>query len=148
MHAFPHHYRVAASGAAEGAVSVSSAGLDTLDTNAPPEFDGPAGFWSPETMLAAAVANCYVLSFRAVARASRLPWQSLEVQVDGELDRVDGVTRFTRFTIAAQLCLPEGASETLAATVLEKSKKVCLVTNSLQSECVLQPQVLTGCVPA
>lgn len=148
MHAFPHHYRVTASGGPEGSVPVSSTGLDTLHTNAPPEFDGPPGCWSPETLLAAAVANCYLLSFRAVARASRLAWQSLEVQVVGELDRVDGVTRFTRFSIDAQLCLAEGASETLAATVLEKSKKVCLVTNSLQCECVLVPRVLAGCEPA
>ena len=64
------------------------------------------------------------------------------------LDRVDGVTRFTRFVISARLCLADGASEALARTVLDKSKKVCLVTNSLQSECVLEAEVLTGCEAA
>lgn len=148
MHPFPHHYRVNAEGSTAGTVRVSSQGLATLETSAPPEFDGPEGHWSPETLLAGAVANCYVLSFRAVARASKLEWESLDVDVDGVLERVEGVTRFTRFVISARLCLAEGASETLAGTVLEKSKKVCLVTNSLQAECVLQPEVLTGCAAA
>ncbi len=148
MHPFPHRYQVNASGGAAGNVRVSSRGLPSLDTSAPPEFDGPAGHWSPETLLAGAVADCYILSFRAVARASKLEWQSLDVDVQAVLDRVEGVTRFTRFVISARLCLAEGASETLAHTVLEKSKKVCLVTNSLQAECVLEPVVLTGCEAA
>jgi organic hydroperoxide reductase OsmC/OhrA len=145
MHPFPHLYHVTADGRAEGVVRVAAEGLPALDTSAPPEFDGPPGLWSPETMLAGAVANCFILSFRAVARASRLDWQALDVSVEGVLDRVDGVTRFKRFEIAARLCLPEGASETLARTVLDKAKKVCLVTNSLNADCVLQAQVLAGC---
>lgn len=145
MHPFPHHYHVAASGGESGSVRVRAQGLPELQTSAPPEFDGPPGYWSPETLLAAAVADCYVLSFRAVARASRLQWQSLEVGVEAVLDKVDGVNRFTHFKLAPRVCITDPETETLALSVLAKAKKVCLVTNSLNGECELEPVVLTGC---
>lgn len=141
MHPYPHRYSVQAAGSATGNVAVTSEGLPALDTNAPPEFDGPAGFWSPETLLVASIANCYVLSFRAVARASKLEWQELDVDVEGTLDRVEGVTRFVKFTVAPRLTIADPARESLARTVLEKSKRACLVTNSLTGECELQPEI-------
>ena len=39
------------------------------------------------TLLIAAVADCFILTFRAVARASRFEWISLGCTVDGVLDR-------------------------------------------------------------
>jgi organic hydroperoxide reductase OsmC/OhrA len=145
MHPFPHQYRVKAQGTLEGSVPVWAEGLpeiDTIDTNAPPEFGGPEGYWSPETLLVAAVANCYVLSFRAIARASKLPWEAIDVGVEGVLERVDGVTRFTRFTVTPVLTLQAGSTASgLAETVLKKAKTSCLVTNSLNAECELQAMV-------
>lgn len=141
MHQFPHHYRVQAGGTAEGPVRVACEGVPDIATHAPPEFDGPPGYWSPEGLLVASVADCYILSFRAAARASRLAWASLAVDVEGVLERVDGVTRFTRFRIAPRLVLAAEASETLAQAVLQKAKSLCLVTNSLNAACELAPQV-------
>ena len=139
--ALPHHYEVRAYGTAEGEVRVSAEGLPDLPTQAPPEFGGPGGYWSPETMLLGAVANCYLLSFRAVARASKLEWQALAIDVEALLERVEGVTRFTRFTLRPRLELAAGASGTLAETVLKKAKSVCLVTNSLHADFELAPSV-------
>lgn len=144
MHPFPHHYHVQAEGATTGAVRVSTDAAPTLETHAPPEFDGPGGSWSPESLLVAAVADCYILSFRAVARASKLEWQSLSVAVEGVLDRVDGVTRFVGFTVAPRLTICSAEREHLATMVLEKSKRACLVTNSLTAECALQPEISVG----
>ena len=143
MHPFPHHYHASASGLATGSVDVSDGRL-RIATQAPPEFGGPEGFWSPETLLVASIADCYILSFRAVARASKLEWQQLDVAVEGVLDRLDGVTRFVKFIVRPRLVLPDPERESLAATVLEKSKRSCLVTNSLSAECELAPEI-TAC---
>jgi organic hydroperoxide reductase OsmC/OhrA len=149
MHPFPHRYHVQADGEAAGPVRVSTDAVPTLDTHAPPEFDGPPGYWSPESLLVASIADCYILSFRAVARASKLEWRSLAVDVEGVLDRVDGVTRFVGFTVSPRLTICSAEREHLAATVLEKSKRACLVTNSLTAECTLQPRISIGeCVGA
>lgn len=149
MHPYPHHYRVQAQGSATGSVPITGPSLPTLETNPPPEFDGPAGYWSPETLLVAAVADCYILSFRAVARASKLEWQSISVDVEGVLDRVEGVTRFVEFTVTPRLSICSAEREHLAQTVLEKSKRACLVTNSLSGECKLAPEIsICDCVGA
>ena len=142
MHPYPHRYRVRACGAASGSVAVRTADAPELETNPPPEFDGPRGYWSPETLLAAAVADCYVLSFRAVARASKLAWRELDVDVEAVLDRIDGSARFTAFRVVPRLVLESEQQQSLALTVLEKSKRACLVTNSLNADVELAPEIV------
>jgi organic hydroperoxide reductase OsmC/OhrA len=131
MQALPHRYLVTATAAATGDVELASPGLPALVTAPPAEFGGPGNLWSPETLLVAAVADCFILTFRAIARASKLDWVALECGAEGVLDRVDGVTRFTQITVRARLTVPAGASESLAARLLEKAEHGCLVTNSL-----------------
>jgi organic hydroperoxide reductase OsmC/OhrA len=140
---FPHHYRASAHGGPAEHVEVRDRQLRLL-TNAPPEFGGPDGVWSPETLLVAAVADCYVLSFRAVARASRLDWEALDVDVEGVLDRADGITRFVRFDIKATLALMSESDAPRAPAVMERAKRSCLITNSLNCDCVLLPRITAG----
>lgn len=141
MHEFPHHYKVSAQSAREGVVQVSSPQLPSLETMPPPEFGGDPGYWSPETLLAAAVADCFILSFRAVARASKLEWDTLDCDVEGKLERVDGVTRFTHFEVRARLRITDPDARDKAVRALEKSEKVCLITQSLNAETTLHCQV-------
>lgn len=141
MHEFPHHYRVTAQSVREGVVQVSSPQLPTLDTMPPPEFGGEPGYWSPETLLAAAVADCFILSFRAVAQASRIEWDTLACDVDGTLERVDGVTRFTHFEVHARLRITDPEARDKAVRALEKSEKVCLITQSLNAKTTLDCQI-------
>ena len=75
-----------------------------------------------------------ILTFRAIARASKLEWTEIEMQVDGTLDRVDRVTRFTHFDIQARLRVPAGTDADKAQLLLEKAEKNCLVSNSLNAE--------------
>jgi len=143
MHEFPHHYIVRASGGPEAEVSVSADGLETIPSAPPAEFGGPGDRWSPETLLAAAIADCFILSFRAVARASRLSWTALDCDVDAKLDRENKVTRFTEFRVNATLEVPADTDEEKARRLLEKAKNACLVTNSLSSETHLNAEVKT-----
>jgi uncharacterized OsmC-like protein len=131
MQDYPHRYLASARGRSEGEIDTASPGLASIPTMAPAEFGGPGDRWSPETMLVASVANCFILTFRAVARGSRFEWNALSCEVTGVLDRVDGVTRFTDFDIAVTLHLPPGADAHKALRIAERSESVCLVTNSL-----------------
>jgi organic hydroperoxide reductase OsmC/OhrA len=144
MHPYPHHYTVFAAAESTGDVAISAAGLPTLATAPPAEFDGPGDRWSPETLLCAAVADCFILSFRAVARASKFEWSGLECNVQGKLDRVEGRTRFTEIVVNATLRAPAGTDAELARRLMEKSEHVCLVSNSLAAERHLNPTVIVG----
>jgi organic hydroperoxide reductase OsmC/OhrA len=143
MQKYPHHYRVTASGAAEGEVTLESPNLPPLATAAPAEFGGPGDRWSPETLLAGAVADCFVLTFRAVARASKLPWSSLRCDVDGTLDRVERTTRFTEFSLHVRLEVPAGVDEREALGALERAEQSCLITRSLAGSSHLDASVVT-----
>lgn len=134
MHPYPHLYLVQASATPEGDVPVTSAGLPTLVTAPPPEFDGPGGRWSPETLLCAAVADCFLLSFRGVARANKFEWRSLECEVEGTLNRLEGKTRFTHMVVRARLHVPAGTDEAKSVQLLERAEHVCLISNSLNAE--------------
>jgi len=144
MQSLPHHYRVAAAATTESAVTLSAAGLQPIASAPPAEFGGPGDLWSPESLLVAAVADCFVLSFRAVARASRLDWISLACEVDATLERQDGMTLFTKFLTTARLEVPAGADAERARKLLTKAEQVCLITNSLKAECHLDADVRTS----
>jgi len=142
MKPFPHHYSVAARATPGGSVPISSAGLAELETAPPPDFDGPGGLWSPENFLVAAVADCFVLTFRSVARAGKLAWERLECTTEGVLDRAAGVTQFTRFSTQATLIVPPGTDLAKARDLLERAEKLCLIANSLRGERHLDARVV------
>lgn len=131
MQDFPHHYHVTAAASGDENVALTSPGLVSLESAAPAEFGGPGDQWSPETLLAAAVADCFILSFRAIARASRFEWLSLECKVDAVLDKVEKVTQFTEIHEKVVLEVPAGTDERKAMRLLERAEHVCLVTNSM-----------------
>ena len=141
MQDFPHQYRVSAGAKNSGNVVLSSDGVADLPSAAPAEFGGPGDQWSPESLLVASVADCFILSFRAIAQASRLDWDSLSCNVDGTLDRIDRVTQFTGFKVSATLHVPLGSNEENAQRLLEKAEHACLITNSLKAESELEATV-------
>ena len=142
MRYFPHHYKVAATAGPDGDVSLSGDGLDAIPSAPPAEFGGPGDKWSPETLLVAAVADCFILSFRAIAEASKLSWISLKCEVEGTLERKEGATKFTEFVIRATLSVPQDMKEERAHRLLEKVKESCLIANSLSGTIHLDAVVL------
>ena len=131
MQDFPHHYVTSAVARHDSNVELSSPGLETLESAGPPEFGGPGDLWSPETLLSAAIADCFILSFRAIARASKFDWISLRCNVDAVLDKVEKVTQFTEIHETVVLEVPPGSDEAKAMRLLERAEHVCLITNSM-----------------
>ena len=142
MHPFPHRYHVTATASNDTDVQLTAPGVATIKSAAPVEFGGPGDLWSPESLLVASVADCFVLSFRAIARGSRLEWADLACSVEGILDRVDGVSRFTEFAVSATLTVGPEVDTAKAERLLHKAEKACLVTNSLIAATHLQATVL------
>jgi peroxiredoxin-like protein len=140
MHPFPHRYQVEATGDAER-VALTSSGLPELSIAPPIEFDGPGDQWSPETLLVAAAVGCFVLTFRAIAQVSKLPWSRLSCSGEAMVDRSEGTTRFTGLAFAARLAVPAGVDRAKAQRLLEKAERTCIVTNSLAVQPTLTCQV-------
>ncbi len=138
MQDYPHTYKVTSKGAAKGNVELTSPGLEPLKTAPPAEFGGPGDIWSPETLLAGAVADCYILSFRAVTRVKKFEWINLECETDAILDKVERAAKFTKLNLRATLTVPKGTNLELAERLLKRAKDICLVTNSLTAEKTLE----------
>ena len=93
-------------------------------------------------LLAAAVADCLILSFRGVARAAKFDWTDLSVNVEAVLDRVERQSRFVHFATHATITLPEGRDPAAAHALLERAERGCLVANSLSGTRSLKVSVL------
>jgi peroxiredoxin-like protein len=142
MKPLPHHYSVHLSAESLGYANVESPGLPTLRVAAPLDYDGPGDAWSPEHLLLAAVQGCLLLTFRAVAKASRLPFVSLAVEASGIVDKEGGVTRFTEIVLRPRLTIPAGTTRELAQRILERSEKACLVSASLATPIRMEHTIL------
>ena len=121
MQDLPHHYHVTANAELEGNVVLKANDVPQLVTAPPAEFGGPGDQWSPETLLVGAVIDCYILTFRAIARASKLEWSNLECSAEGVLERVDRTTLFTSVTVRAKLTVPTGTDTAKAQRLMEKA---------------------------
>jgi len=110
--------------------------------SAPPEFGGEPGLWTPEHFLLAAVASCFIETVKGIARASKLEFQGIEVGVDGVIEKDGGGLRFTSITIHPILILRDDAARELAARVLTKTERNCLVVRSLSSAVTVEPKIL------
>ena len=144
MHPFPHRYAVSAMAGPASVVTLRSAELEDIQSTAPPEFGGPAGNWSPETLFVAAIAYCYILSFRSVANASKLEWSEIDCDAVGVLEKTTEGLWFPVIELAVTLRIPAGSDIARAERLLEKAEQVCLVSKSLRSEVRLQVAVRAG----
>jgi peroxiredoxin-like protein len=113
----------------------------TINFSAPPEFQGEPGLWTPEHLLVASVATCFLATFRAFAEYSRLQVLRLEVEAEGLLEKEEGGFRFTQIMVRPRLAIADAADEERAYRMLEKAERACLISRSLSSHMELQSQV-------
>jgi peroxiredoxin-like protein len=141
MHPLPHRYEVNAEAKPAGSVNLSGDRLPALPSMPPPQFGGPGGQWAPETLFIGAVADCFILTFRAIAEASKFSWHDVACHAEGTVDKGDGGVQFTEIRLHARLSIPADADAARAERLLEKAKQNCLVTNSLKHEPTLTLEV-------
>jgi organic hydroperoxide reductase OsmC/OhrA len=144
MDAFPHTYTVSASGGSAGNLKTGAEGIPGLVVAAPAAFDGPGDQWSPEDLLMASIANCLILSFKAIAGASRLEWLEIHCESSGLLDKVERQLRFTSVSSRVRLVVPSADTVDKATRLLEKAESNCIIMNSLNIEGTLECDVVVA----
>src|ERR1035437_10936531 len=93
MKPLPHQYDVHLTGGPAGYAQLSTPGVPDLRAAAPSDYDGPGDAWSPEHLLLAALQTCFLLTFRAIARVSKVEFACLGVPGAGGGGRVGGGRR-------------------------------------------------------
>ena len=139
---FHHFYTATASATDAGSVDLAVAGLESFKSNAPKEFGGPGDLWSPEDLLVAAIADCYAMSFRAVAKMAEFQWQDITCETTGELDRADTGVQFVAFKVTARLTLDAAADASQAEKLLQRAKRACFISNSVKAPIELLTEIV------
>jgi len=112
-------------------------GMETA-FSAPPEFGGWEGFATPEDLFTAGIATCLMLTFETVCRKMGTEFQSFECECESALEEIDGMEMMTRVVIKPRV---SGSDTGKLERALVLAEKYCLVTNSIKSEIVFEPEV-------
>ncbi len=113
-----------------------------IEVATPPEFPGGMpGIWSPEHLLVAAVNSCLMTTFLAIAENSKLPFIHFDSNAEGKLESVDNKYMITEIVLKPLLTIANEADRERALRILDKSEAACLISNSIKSKIIFQPQV-------
>ena len=138
-----HFYDVSLTWNADRKGTINSDVLDTsIEVATPPEFPkGMAGIWSPEHLFVAAINSCLMTTFLAIAENSRLVYNNFESKAIGKLELVDGKYLMSEVVLKHVVILSNEDDREKALKVLHKSEAACLISNSVKSKIILEPEV-------
>ena len=121
---------------------LSAPQLPDLEVDAPPEFKGHDGVWTPEHLFVAAVNTCFMTTFLAIAENSKLEFVSFSADAKGKLEKLEGQGFImTEVVLRPKLLISHARDAERASRILEKAEKHCLISNSIKTETKLQPEV-------
>lgn len=120
--------------------------LPKLEVDAPPEFKGHQGVWTPEHLFVASVNSCFMTTFLAIAENSKLDFLKFQAAAEGKLEKVEGQgMMITHITLRPKLTVKHSRDAERALRIFEKAEKNCLIANSIRTKTTLEPQV--NCEP-
>jgi peroxiredoxin-like protein len=116
--------------------------LPELRVDAPPEFKGHEGVWTPEHLFVASVNSCFMTTFLAIAENSKLDIVSFKTGATGKLEKLNGQGfAMTEITLQPKLIIGHAGDTERANRILEKAEKHCLISNSIKSATKLEPEI-------
>lgn len=116
--------------------------LPCLHVDAPPEFKGHDGAWTPEHLFVGAVNSCFMTTFLAIAENSKLDFVSFKAAAAGKLEKIEGQGFImTEITLRPKLTIRDSRDTARASRILAKAEKHCLISNSIKSEVHLEPEI-------
>ena len=116
--------------------------LPGLKVDAPPEFKGHEGVWTPEHLFVASVNSCFMTTFLAIAENSKLEFVSFSAGAKGKLEKLDGQGFvMSEITLRPKLILKNVGDAERASRILGKAEKNCLISNSIKAKTRLEPRI-------
>ena len=114
-----------------------------IEVATPPQFSsGIPNIWSPEHLFTAAVSSCLMTTFLAIAENSKLEFLSFKCGSKGVLDKVDGKFVMSEVHLFPEVTITDENQRERAERILEKSEKVCLISNSITSKVTMESKII------
>ena len=121
---------------------VSSSSLRSFLVSTPPEFGGPEGEWSPEHLLLSSITSCFMSTYLVFVNKMKIENKGFECTATGQVEIVDGKYKFTYIHIYPKAFVGTDVDVERAKVAMEKAKKYCLISNSINAEIVQHPEVV------
>ena len=144
MHEFPVRLKWEGSTAAADYTRNAIAGAPgkhVIQASSAGGYGGDPARWNPEDLFGAALANCHMLTFLALAKKAGVDVRSYEEDATVTLDTVDHVTRITKVRLAPKITISASSDPDKTRVMFEKAHKYCFVANSTTAEVVMEPTV-------
>ena len=112
-----------------------------IDVASPPVFGGPEGLWSPEHLYIASVSACLMTTYQAIAAISGIDVLEYSDQATGHLQRGENRRyRMDRITLRPRIVVKESQQDR-ALRLVDKAEAACLISRSVNSEIVVEPDI-------
>ena len=121
---------------------VSSGSLTPFSVSTPPEFGGPDGEWSPEHLFLSSITSCFMSTYLVFVNKMKIENTGFECTTTGQVEIIDGKYRFTYIHIYPKAFVGSDVDVEKAKVAMEKAKKYCLISNSINAEIVQHPEVV------
>lgn len=113
----------------------------------PPEFGGPEGDWSSEQLFLGSITSCYMITYLVFVDKMKIKHTGFECTATGQVELVDGKYKFTFVHLYPKAFVGNNPDVEKARIALEKAKKYCLISNSINAEIVHHPEVVMAKYP-
>jgi len=120
---------------------VGSASLKSLTVSTSPEFGGPEGQWGAEHLLLSSIISCFMSTYLSFVTKMKIENTGFECTATGQVEMIDGKYKFTYIHIYPKAFVGNDTDVERAKVAMEKAKKYCLISNSLNAEIVQHPEV-------
>jgi organic hydroperoxide reductase OsmC/OhrA len=120
---------------------VGSSSLKPFSVSTPPEFGGPEGEWSPEHLFLSSITSCFMSTYLSFVNKMKIENTGFECTATGQVEIVDGKYKFTYIHIYPKAFVGNDADVERAKVAMEKTKKYCLISNSVNAVIVQHPEV-------
>ena len=108
----------------------------------PVEFGGMKGHITPEDAFVSAANMCYQIIFSGIAKNLGIEVESYRCRAVGRLETVDGVRKFVAIDLHPEVRLRKPTDPERLRKAMEATKRKCLVTNSMDLEVRVHPEVI------
>ena len=108
----------------------------------PPEFSGETeNTWTPEHLFVASANVCLMTTFLAIAKNSKLNFNSYKSDAKGKLEKTDNKFMFTEIIIYPKIKVNLEKDIERTERILKKAEQHCLISNSIKTQIILQPEI-------
>ncbi len=123
---------------------LSAPGKPDIRVSTPPEFKGPEGNWTPESLFVAAVETCLLFTFLALARSRKLEFVSYRSQAEGLLEPVYGKQVVSRVKVRPTIAVKRAEDVDSARQIVGRMEPNCFISNSIDAEVIVEAEVVVA----